>query len=542
MDIQATRAMSWIRARGPAVDPAGVKPHTIAPDGDGTRGEERRDARARGRAGAPPLQPTSSSAPVARDAVQAARESFARARWAPGARALARDSVEQMLASGHACVGLDPELGEAVKDVLGEVRLNVLQTCQRAGVDIRVLRDGELPFDRARPVDVAARFADLSALARRVADSLARLEEDGLPAGCASLSEAREFAGALHADPEERVVRLAHKLTSSLRLRAAAAFAESGESRDGDESPVLFHGTYALPGRQAVDDHGLWQEPLLAWQHGARTPGEIAEFTALVRGLNRPLLLELRKECLQRDPEVSRAWREGQQAGARKLPPFRLDGAVLAVPNLFYFRRTDDASEEPLRLGWHDASVLQGLRDDQLAGVFWPGTEAAGTVVLREGHLGRSVHGSSTAVHELGHAYEAAVARLDPAYYASFKAKRDLTLRLMQESALVAPSAYAVTNAKELVAESFGHRHAKMRHLHAQWQRADVACSAVQSHLQGRRGGASLPVVSVGAGEGHETWYVAMGAFIDRADQLWSSDPSRLNRWRSLARSVVQGG
>ncbi|NDD30015.1 MAG: hypothetical protein EB084_17305 [Proteobacteria bacterium] len=224
----------------------------------------------------------------------------------------------------------------------------------------------------------------------------------------------------------------------------------------------------------------------IARQHGARLPEEEA------------LLARLFVQVNGRQLEQAQAALGSATGDAPEDRPFRPDAAELFVPDLHFHRWRSDTGEAPVLLDEHDARSARDWALGEVSGQYFPRSPRP-TVVLRDDCLGQNEFGSNTPVHEMGHAYEAAVARLDPKTFAGFERVRDRTWqRLLLESENRFPSEYAKVNPQEMVAESF----------------ADVY-GTQPSRL------ATLD----------EQWSHVFHGFLAQADTLGRERPSWLRRW-----------
>lgn len=182
----------------------------------------------------------------------------------------------------------------------------------------------------------------------------------------------------------------------------------------------------------------------IAQQHGAKTPEEVAQFATMVCEVSGPTRTS---QAFSRatDPSLSKLF---QDLPRHQRP---VQGHLL-VPNVQFFER--DGERQLLHgpvANWANMTA-----NGEWAGYY---RSDVNTVFLREEYLGETNEGTSTPVHEFGHAFGDLLAEKYPAVFHTFKATRDETfVELHRDHEKQFPTHYSSVNASEFVAETFAVR------------------------------------------------------------------------------------
>jgi hypothetical protein len=199
----------------------------------------------------------------------------------------------------------------------------------------------------------------------------------------------------------------------------------------------------------------------IARQHGASTSEEIIGFAAMVNEVSGPVRVEKSFNDAV-EPSLASVFKE--------LPEHQrpVQGHLL-VPNLSYFEKDGERS----LLHGPVANWAKMTANRAWAGYY---RSDVNTVFLREEYLGETNEGTSTPVHEFGHAFGDLLAEKYPAVFQTFKAARDETfVELHSDPDKQFPTNYSSVNASEFVAETFAVRFDPDRELYPadgeKWQK-----------------------------------------------------------------------
>lgn len=181
----------------------------------------------------------------------------------------------------------------------------------------------------------------------------------------------------------------------------------------------------------------------IARSRGARTSEEIESFAALTLTVSGPERTEL--ATAGEDPALAEIFKS---LPAHQRP---VKGHLL-IPSVAYFEK--DGVRSLLHERVADWATM--TRNGDWAGYY---RSDVNTVFLKEEYLGETNEGTSTPVHEFGHAYGDMLSERYPAVFNTFKSSRDKTfVELHQDPARKFPTNYSAVNASEFVAETFAVR------------------------------------------------------------------------------------
>lgn len=183
----------------------------------------------------------------------------------------------------------------------------------------------------------------------------------------------------------------------------------------------------------------------IARKKGAVTDQEVASFAKLVETVSGAERVEKAFEGAA-DPVMAAIFKE--------LPYHQrpLKGHLL-IPSLNYFEQNGE------RTLLHDsvANWAKMTANREWAGYY---RSDVNTVFLREEYLGETNEGTSTPVHEFGHAFGDLLADKYPTVFHGFKSARDSTfVELHSDPNKHFPTQYSSVNASEFVAETFAVRY-----------------------------------------------------------------------------------
>ena len=182
----------------------------------------------------------------------------------------------------------------------------------------------------------------------------------------------------------------------------------------------------------------------IARKKGAVTDREILSFAKLVETVSGEERVQKAFEAAA-DPVMAAIFKE--------LPYHQrpLQGHLL-VPSLNYFEKDGERS----LLHESVANWAKMTANREWAGYY---RSDVNTVFLREEYLGETKEGTSTPVHEFGHAFGDLLADKYPAVFHGFKQARDSTfVELHSDPNKHFPTSYSSVNASEFVAETFAVR------------------------------------------------------------------------------------
>ena len=182
----------------------------------------------------------------------------------------------------------------------------------------------------------------------------------------------------------------------------------------------------------------------LAKSRGASTPKEVQELSQLILTVSGEERSE-RAFASAADPVMAEIFKQLPKA---QRP---LQGELL-IPSVAFFERNGTRS----LLHEREADWAKMTENREWAGYY---RSDINTVFLREEYLGETNEGTSTPVHEFGHAFGDMLSERYPAVFHTFKAERDRTfVELHKDPERRFPTNYSAVNASEFVAETFAVR------------------------------------------------------------------------------------
>ncbi|MBM3464675.1 MAG: hypothetical protein FJX76_21470 [Armatimonadetes bacterium] len=319
---------------------------------------------------------------------------------------------------------------EQARATLRTVPADVLRTLAANGTHVVILQPGQslLEAGVVHPVDLG-RYADAAALGERARVARVRVEAHYGPR-IADL-EARVDAAGMADSEDFQYAQV--DLADARAERDALARRAMHEATDGLVDPALAEAGGGMFGHMADVMPVTLRE--LAKEAGAQTPEQQREFIDIVQRLNGGRIA--RAESL-----YGRA-----QSGPRQDRRLMAREAGLLVPAYVY--------QDGQRLSVHDAGAVDAwIEQAARAQYFYPG--AVNTVVVRADALGPQEDGHDVLLHELGHAYEDAVATLAPHRFAAYRAERDAAfMRLRDNPDHPYHLDHAGSSPSEMAAETF---------------------------------------------------------------------------------------
>lgn len=211
----------------------------------------------------------------------------------------------------------------------------------------------------------------------------------------------------------------------------------------------------------------------IAKERGARTPEEIKEFIDILKKFNGERINKAQQEYFKDNPNA----RKPQNLDDIPMDIFK---NPIIVPDLCYYRNRSKEGKSPpqngVKVSMHDFIALHTWHDDNgkvkprgestYAGQFFPaGDNKDPYILIREDSIfnldptvGIFSFGTSTPIHESGHAYEDAMKKQNPEAYRKFCEKREKKyweFKMTEAGGNKFVSGYAKTNPLEFFAESF---------------------------------------------------------------------------------------
>lgn len=211
----------------------------------------------------------------------------------------------------------------------------------------------------------------------------------------------------------------------------------------------------------------------LAATRGARTPGEVKEFTDLTKQLNgdrlgamdqrgRASLLEQAKSA---DPMVSARAQQALKSGSTMI---NWDTETVIVPDIHYhrtpsddFMKLPDPSQPSMRLDSHDNRVVQEWGKGHLETLPFrdenhpDGIDNGGQYLSKTKTMVLQNGAEFAAVHEVGHRVEDIVKEQDPKFYAQWNDQRQATYQRKIDGGQSTITGYALEDRGEYFAEGF---------------------------------------------------------------------------------------
>lgn len=384
-------------------------------------------------------------------------------------RAWQRTVVDGMLARGAAVTGraLSADQARRVRDDAMRLPPPVISVLEQARTGVTVIPSGQSPIDVGveKPYDATAAFTNVGALRETVDAAWAKAEVAHGPAIAridAQLAPLLDVTSREDRSAEQVVRRdtlLAHR-GGLVSKRNFSFYRDVMDQTDGrveahqiigsDRDPELILALEEIASAQPVTLDEL------AAQHGARTAEERDRIISLVRALNgeRLTAAQNRFARLPQDLRYHRPPSDGLTETAR---PFMAQEDGIVVPAIYYQRDSADPSAPPRVFKGRDLLSSSFWHTGAVSGEFITSRDG-GMVMLSESHLQTDVGERSTLVHEMGHAFEDAVRRLDAPTHARFVSQRDESFWRNATGKGHFVSEYAATNPNEMAADTFAYR------------------------------------------------------------------------------------
>jgi len=396
--------------------------------------------------------------------------------------------IDGMIDSGRNGREVPESLRKLVHDRLDAMPLDVVRAVFGNGTKIAIMREGETPVDVGviRALDVSHAYekpAELRGIAdqafasadathgKRIADLERRIEETReaaqqrykahpeeapRPVGLGGMFGMMGAGGDLSAlDPE--VIKLMGDLNTARTDRQMEAWDQITRGTNGRLEP--FGASMGIFNPQIAVAMNMMPTSLegLAKMHGAETPAEVKAFIDLTVAVNGDRIAKAQddfKASMAKFQAMNPALAAQQKDLAFEQRPFVGGQSDVVIPSYYLSRTASDAA--PQVVSGHDYGSLRDWKADATAGQFWFKDDIE-TVVLHEKYLERESVGSSTTVHEFGHAYEDALRDQAPQFYRGFGARWRAAYRTNFEKIGENrfPTGYASTNPGEFFAEEF---------------------------------------------------------------------------------------